>query len=110
MKNPSLFEKSTAPDYWEKTADAVVAEYKRLSAAMDAAAKAGCMDTNGPLFDAVWRSFDGMMKLVDRDGWITWFVFENDCGAKGMSASVPGKAARKIRTTKQLARIIRSSA
>lgn len=96
-------------DHWETTADAVVTEYKRLDAAMNAAYAAGCIDPNGPLFDSVWRSFDGLLNLVDSDGWIKWFIYENQCGEKGLNCSEPGKTPRKIKTTKQLAKIIRSN-
>jgi len=101
--------KTKPADHWQATADTVVAEYKRLNAAMDAADKAGCLDPNGPLFDAVWRSFDGMLNLVDCDGWIHWFIYDNGCGKKALTASAGGKP-RVIRTTKQLARIIREAA
>ena len=105
----NLLKKSTPPDYWETTADAVVAEYKRLSAAMDAAAAAGCLDPNGPLFDAVWRSFDGMLSLVDEGDRIRWFVYDNQCGKLGLAPSAWNQKTRPIRTTKQLARLIGAS-
>lgn len=108
-KTESLFENLTEPDYWETTADAVVAHYKRLEAAMNAADDAGCIDPDGPLFDAVWGAFEEMLNLVDRDGWIHWFIYENQCGKRGLNASEPGKKPRNIRTTKQLAKLIRSN-
>jgi len=43
----------------------------------------------------------------DNFNWISWFVFENDFGKKGMQAKAsPDKKLVKIKTVKQLYRII----
>ena len=85
----------------------VAADYKKLELACDAAIKAGAMSQEGPLFDAIWRTFDNMLHLVDFEGWIPWFIYENDGGKKGLRArtSKAGKPVA-IRTPRQLAGMI----
>jgi len=94
-------------DFWQTITDEIVADYKRLDHACDAALTAGAMDPSGPLHDAIWRSFSGMLDRLDVDGWIKWFIFENECGKKAMEAKGAGKLGMKpIQTTRQLARLI----
>jgi hypothetical protein len=92
---------------WQSIVDGIVTDYRRLDNACDAAIKAGAMDPSGPLNDAIWRSFQGMLDRIDVDGWITWFIYENDCGKKEKQANGCGESGMKqIRTTRQLARLI----
>jgi hypothetical protein len=92
---------------WQSIVDGIVTDYRRLANACDAAMKAGAMDSNGPLNDAIWRSFQGMLDRIDGDGWIIWFIYENDCGKKAKQANGCGESAMKpIKTTRQLARLI----
>lgn len=92
---------------WERSADEIVGHYKRLSAACDAAIQAGAHDINGPLHDAIWRAFSGMLAQIDVHDWLNWFIYENDCGAKAMEAKGCGKPGpTPIKTTRQLARLI----
>jgi len=92
---------------WQSIVDRIVADYKRLDHACDAALKAGAMDANGPLFEAIWRSFQGMLERIDDDGWIHWFIYENECGKKAMQAKGCGKRGlTPIKTPRQLARLI----
>lgn len=92
---------------WQSIVNGIVADYKRLDRACDAAMKAGAMDANGPLYEAIWRSFQGMLERIDEDGWITWFIYENDCGKKAMEAKGCGKKGMTpIKTPRQLARLI----
>lgn len=95
---------------WASIVDGIVADYRRLSNACDAARQAGTLDPHGPLHDAVWRMFAGMLERVDEDGWIAWFIYDNDCGANAMTAKGCGKGmATKIKTSRQLARLIVAS-
>lgn len=94
-------------DLWQSIVDGIVADYKRLDRACDAALKAGAMDASGPLFEAIWRSFQGMLERIDEDGWIAWFIYDNDCGKKQRKAEVCRKRGMTpIKTTRHLARLI----
>jgi hypothetical protein len=96
--------------HWERLITAIVADYKALDAACNAANAAGCLDPNGRLFAATWRVFEGMLDRVDSSGWIAWFIYENQCGERGRIAVVMrnGKAikTRPIKTPLDLAKII----
>jgi len=92
---------------WESIVNGIVTDYRRLDNACDAAMKAGAMDPSGPLHDAIWRSFSGMLERIDVDDWITWFLYENECGKKSMEAKGCGKRGMTpIKTPRHLARMI----
>lgn len=94
-------------DQLEKRIVAVVATYRRLTAATDAARQAGCLDIEGPLHDAIWRGFDELLALIDADGWLHWYLWENACGEKRFEARARGDTPlRKIATPRQLARLM----
>ena len=94
-------------DLWQSIVDGIVTDYRRLDNACDAALTAGAMAQSGPLYDAIWRSFSGMLDRLDVDGWITWFIYENECGEKAMQAKGCGKRGMTpIKTTRHLARLI----
>ena len=65
---------------WEILVNDIVADYKHLNHACNAAMKAGCLDINGSLFDAIWRTFSRMLERIDVDGWIAWHIYENEIG------------------------------
>jgi len=67
----------------------------------DAAIEVGMLDIEGPMFEAMWKSFEEMLDLVDHDGWINWHIYENGCGKKGM-----GTSEGKVKTARDLAKII----
>lgn len=88
----------------------ILADYHRLESACEVARQAGCLDIEGPLHSAIWITFGNMLTHSDPHDWITWFIYENDCGKKALSACGPGQALRPIRTPRQLARLILSMA
>lgn len=97
-------------NHWQPIVAGIVADWRRLDGACDAAMKAGCMDPEGPLHDAIWRSFQGMLERVDVDGWISWFIYDNGCGSKGAEAKGCGKRGmRPIKTERDLAVLIVAS-
>jgi hypothetical protein len=67
---------------WADKIGPVAEQYKNLSAACDAALFAGCLDPNGMFYTAIWEAFTSLVKLIDVDGWIDWFVYETECGAR----------------------------
>lgn len=92
---------------WQTIVDGIVTDYRRLDNACDAAIKAGSMDLSGPLYDAIWRGFSGMLEQLDVDGWITWFIYENKCGKNARKAKGCGRRGMTpIKTTRHLARLI----
>ena len=94
-------------DRWQTTVDDIVADYRRLNSACDAALKAGAMDANGPLYDAIWKCFHTMLDRIDVDGWISWFIYDNECGKKQHKAKGYGKrGATSIKTSCHIARLI----
>ena len=94
-------------DRWQTVIDSIVADFRRLSAACEAARRAGCLDIDGPLHEAIWRSFDTMLGHADVGGWIAWYLWDNDCGKKRFEARANGhRPPRKISTSRHLARLI----
>lgn len=65
-----------------------------------------------PAFEEAWRTFDAYLaaisaQLGDADGWLQWFIHDNDCGRKKMEARAAAwPALRPIRTPRDLARLI----
>ena len=96
--------------FWTMVINGTVASHKRLDKACDEAMKAGALDSNGPLYDAIWRSFETMLDHIDPDKWISWFIYDNGCGKKGLEAKGKSKSPmRKIKTSRQLAQVILES-
>ena len=90
-------------DYWSQVVETLVSKYKALNKACEAASKSGTLDPNGPLFEAIWSSFDSMLTLVDSDGWIAWYIYDNECGKKKLKASTgKNKPFLKIDTNSKL--------
>lgn len=76
-------------------------EYKELSDACDAARAAGCLDIEGRLQNAIWSSIETVISFFDPEGWIMWYILENDYGAKEYEASYDGNK-RMIKTPEDL--------
>lgn len=93
-------------DHWERVINTVVDAHKRVSDAVDAAIAVGCMDPNGPLFDAIWKGFNEMLSLVDSDDWIDWFILENNYGEKAMKAGCNEHDLKPITNNRAMAELI----
>jgi len=105
----------TYPD--KKTTLALLAEWvahhDKIDTMMEGIKSTIGLDPNGPLFDTVWRLFDGYTtalgaQIGDAGEWLAWFCMENDMGAKGMAAGYDGKL-RKIKTLADLYWLIAES-
>lgn len=90
---------------WEVRIEKICYNYKYLNKRCGAACDAGTLNPEGHLYHAIWMAFDTMVDMIDRGGWISWYVFENECGAKRMEAGHNGKLS-KITTPRQLAKLI----
>jgi len=91
----------------EKQLKTIIASYERLDLATKNAERAGCIDPKGPLFDAIWTGFENMLAIVDKDSWISWYIYDNDMGKKDFSVTINSKKF-KVKTVKTLLRIINS--
>jgi hypothetical protein len=92
---------------WEAKIAPIVEAFQRLRDATDNANADGTLDPNGELFMATWCAFEELLGMLDSGGWICWFLYENQCGKRGFEATpCAGKKRRKVRTTRQLARLI----
>jgi hypothetical protein len=87
---------------WLDFAATAVEHYNRLSKAADAATEAGCLVEEGALYKAMWNAFDALLDVIDKDGWIQWFIYDNDCGASGRHVTF-GKKKLHITNLKELA-------
>jgi hypothetical protein len=90
---------------WEDKVKRIVADYKDLNERCDIANDAGVLDMEGLFYHSIWATFDGMLKMVNSSDWISWYIFDNDCGTKKMQAGYDGKLS-KITTPRQLAKLI----
>ena len=85
----------------------LVARYKQNQKVLK---QLNCMfghSDDSPVLKAIWETFYELTdmvaeKLYDTDGWIGWFIWENDCGAKSLSAN-----GRSIKTVSDLLWVIR---
>lgn len=96
----------TTIDQWEGAIEIIVDRKKLLADACEAAASAGVLCIDGPLHNAIWWAFDDLVKLIDRDGWIDWFIWCNRCGEAGMEYKDESGALVKITTARQVAEFI----
>ena len=88
-----------------ETLTAIIDHYKKLSAACNKAADAGCLDPNGPLFDAIWRAWSMWVDTTEHADLIDWYVYDNECGRKMLTMNVDG-VDYAIGNVKQLHKVI----
>ena len=69
----------------------IIASYENLDTACTNALRVGCLDPNGPLYDRIWRGFDDILSIIDPHGWVTWYINDNEMGARGLVAEVGSK-------------------
>ena len=96
---------SESIEAWENKITSLVEDYKELTACCDAAYDAGALDPEGKLNTAIWNAYDNMLQHIDVAGWISWYIFINDSGAKALEAGY-GDELNAIKTPLDLARLI----
>ena len=89
------------------------AHHDNIDKMMDGVKASIGLDPNGPLFDSVWRLFDGYTtalgaQIGDAGDWLSWYYMENCMGAKGMTAGYDKKVCN-IKTIKDLYWLITES-
>ena len=99
-------EKSKRYDYWGLVVETLINKYKALNKACEAASKSGTLDPNGPLFEAIWSSFESFLNILDREGWISWYIYDNECGKKKLKASYGKKKLVRIDSNLKLIDLI----
>ncbi len=85
----------------EEQLKTILAAYERLDLAASKAIEVGCLDPDGPLYDAIWRGFDDMLQVVDSHDWITWYIYDNAMGRNGFEVEV-GSKKLKVKNLKNL--------
>jgi hypothetical protein len=96
---------SESIEAWEIKITSLVKDYKQLTACCDAASIAGALDANGKLYTAIWNTYDNMLQHIDVADWISWYIFDNDCGTKELKAGYDDEI-NTIKTPLDLARLI----
>jgi hypothetical protein len=91
----------------EEQLQTIIKRYEALDAATAKVIGVGCMDIDGPLYDAIWRMFDEMLLIIDPHGWVSWYIFDNAIGAKGLKAECGSKMI-KVNNIKKLLSVINS--
>ena len=91
----------------EKQLQAIIDTYEKLDLTTKNAERAGCLDANGPLFEAIWTGFENMLAIMDEDSWISWYIYDNEMGKKDLSVTINSKKF-KVKTVKTLLRVINS--
>lgn len=79
----------------------IIEKRKQLEKVFKDAGEVGIIDINGPFFDAIWQAIESITSVVDPDGWIDWFIYENDYGKGRMKAYISGRESI-IKSTKDL--------
>ena len=83
----------------------LIDEYKDLDDACIAARKAGCLEIEGRLQNCIWSMVETVISFFDPEGWIMWYILENEYGAKGYDAGYKGDM-KPIKTPEDLFQII----
>ena len=91
----------------EEQLKTIIKRYEELDAATEKVIDVGCMDSDGPFYDAIWRMFDDMLRIIDPHGWVSWYIFDNAMGAKGLKAECGSKMI-KVTNIKKLLSVINS--
>lgn len=69
----------------------ILDSYIALQKAIEPALQAGCIDPNGPLYNTIWKSFEDVICILDPEGWIMWYIYDNDMGERGMKVEIGDK-------------------
>lgn len=87
--------------------DGIVEKYRQLNDACDAVIKVGAMNIDGPLCQAIWGAWEYLLQQCDHDDWISWYIYDNDCGKKGHRVYLSGSdEGIVIDSTEALARFL----
>ena len=85
----------------EEQLKTILGAHERLDLATSKAIEVGCLDPDGPLYDAIWRGFDDTLEVVDPHDWITWYIYDNAMGKNGFEVEI-GSKKLKVKNLKNL--------
>jgi hypothetical protein len=85
----------------------IIEQRKQVEKVFQAAGEIGIIDINGPFFDAIWQAIESITSVVDPEGWIDWYIYENDYGNGGTKVSIDGKEFR-VESTKDLYKLMKN--
>lgn len=85
----------------------VVVSYNDLAAVFDSADKLCGLAVDSPFGEAVWRSFEILVKatsevLCDTSDSLSWYLFDNECGRQALQHSDPSGKMRVVQTLDDL--------
>ncbi|MEW5965856.1 MAG: hypothetical protein AB1720_02470 [Pseudomonadota bacterium] len=88
-----------------------VARHKDLEAQLEVLYESLHADPGSPLIEAIYRLMDAHTHAIarivgDTEGWLSWYEHETDFGASAAHSAMIGDKAVKVRTIKQLARVV----
>jgi hypothetical protein len=66
----------------------ILDSHAALKKAIDSAVEVGCLDPNGPLYHAAWKSFEDVVSILDPNGWIMWHIYDNEGGVRGLKVKI----------------------
>lgn len=93
--------------------DLVVYYYRALTKQLDALGRIIGSCPESPLSRAIWKTFDAYVETTSllvgdaskSDSWLSWYIWDNECGKRKMEATVDG-VTYKVTGTKVLAKVI----
>ncbi len=92
---------------WVSKITPIVEKYRELDAFCDDAIDKGFLTSDNRLYGLIWEMFDTFLNSFDEYDLISWYIFDNRCGEEEKDLSiVMGGETRKIKTIKQLAKVI----
>jgi hypothetical protein len=77
----------------KKIIDQFLNKFQQIENVYDELSKTMGLNPESPLFKALYIFVDPMIEYVskdigDKDDWLSWYIWENHCGKKGLEASI----------------------
>ena len=89
----------------EEQLKTILERYSDMYHACVDAERVGCLDTDGPLYNAFWMGFESLLSIIDPHDWISWYIHDNDMGSKGHEVEVGSKMI-KVKNLKTLLEVM----
>jgi hypothetical protein len=96
-----------------KLIEECIGSYKKIGVNIDVVYKLfGSADSE--FIDEIWTMFDLYIKntemlLEDEFNFLSWYIFDNECGERELTCKIKNGAEFKIKTIKQLLNAIKKS-
>ena len=95
--------------------DEIINQFNKIESMYDKLNEIFTLDPGAPIATIVYETFNLYVKATsqiigDKDNWIDWYIWDNDCGKKGFEAKTHEfNKMKKINTTKDLVKLIMDS-